>query len=89
MKESAIEQQMKLVNKVLNMLIKDEFPEIYEIKLEDKGYYLDIHILVDGTDEEQEYEIEEAVQNALKYIGDDINYGISFHVENWGWEKEN
>lgn len=77
------EQEMKMVNKLLNTLLKPEFPEIYEIKLEDKGYFLDINILVDGTDEEQEMEIEEAVQNILKYTGSDINYGITFHVEYW------
>jgi hypothetical protein len=89
MNNLTVEEQMRMIKKLLDMFLKSKFPEVYDIKLEDKGYFLEIHILVDGTDEEQEYEIEEAVQNALKYIGDDINYGISFHVENWGWEKEN
>ena len=57
-------------------------------KLEDKGYFLDIHILVDGTDEEQEMEIEDEVQNILKYTGSEIDYGITFHIEIWDWERE-
>ena len=89
MKELTIEEQMKMIDKLLNMFVKPDFPEIYEFKIEDKGYFLEIHILVDGTDEEQEMEIEEAVQNVLKYTGEDINYGINFHVEYWDWEEEN
>jgi len=84
-----IEEQMKMIKKLLKMFLKPKFPEIYDIELEDMGYFLEIHILVDGTDEEQEIEIEEAVQNALKYTGEDIDYGIKFHVEIWDWEKEN
>ena len=84
-----IEEQMKMIKKLLKMFLKPKFPEIYDIELEDKGYYLDIHILVDGTDEEQEIEIEEEVQNLLHYMGDDIDYGITFHIEIWDWEKEN
>ena len=78
-----IEEQMKMIDKLLNSFVKPEFPEIYEIKIEDKGYFLEIHILVDGTDEEQEMEIEEAVQNILRYSGEKIDYGITFHVEFW------
>lgn len=83
------EQQMKMVTKLLDMLVKPNFPEIYEFKLVDKGYFLDINVLVDGTDEEQEHEIAEAIENALEYTGEKINYGISFHVEIWDWEEEN
>lgn len=83
-----IEQQIKMIYKLLNLFVKPEFPEIYEIKIEDMGYFLEINILVDGTDEEQEMEIEEAVQNVLSYTGTKIDYGISFHVEHWDWEQE-
>jgi hypothetical protein len=83
------EQQIKMVNKLLDMLVKPNFPEIYEIKLEDRGYFLDINVLVDGTDEEQEHEIAESIENALEYTGERINYGINFHVEFWSWEEEN
>jgi len=89
MKELTIEKQMKLINRVLNLFVKPDFPEIYDFKVEDKGYYLEIHILVDGTDEEQEMEIEESVQNAIGYVGKDINYGINFHVEYWDLGEEN
>ena len=89
MKELTVEKQMKLIDRVLNMFVKPEFPEIYDFKVEDMGYFLEIHILVDGTDEEQEIEIEEAVQNAIRYIGKDIDYGINFHVEIWDFPEEN
>jgi hypothetical protein len=88
MKELTVEKQMKLIDRVLNMFVKPEFPEIYDFKLENMGYFLEIHIWVDGTDEEQEMEIEEAVQNTIRYIGNDIDYGINFHVEHWDWEEE-
>lgn len=78
-----IEEQLKMIDKLLNTFVKDKFPEIYDFKLEDKGYFLEIHILVDGTDEEQEIEIEDAVYNILKYMGTKIDYGITFHVEHW------
>lgn len=84
-----IEEQMKMIQKLLNTFVKPEFPEIYEIKIEDMGYFLEIHILVDGTDEEQELEIEETVQNILQYIGEKIDYGITFHIEDWDWNKKN
>ena len=80
---------MKMIKKLLKMFLKPKFPEIYDIELEDKGYFLEIHILVDGTDEEQEFEIEDEVQNILKYTGSKIDYGITFHIEIWDWEKEN
>ena len=82
------EVQMTIIYKLLNKFVKPEFPEIYDIKIEDKEYFLEIHILVDGTDEEQEMEIEDAVQNILMYLGTKIDYGITFHVEYWGWEEE-
>lgn len=88
MKNLTIEEQMKMIYKLLNSFVKPEFPEIYKIKIEDMGYFLEIHILVDGTDEEQEIEIEEAVQNILAYTGTKINYGITFHVEQWDWEED-
>ena len=89
MSNMTVEEQMKMINKLLNMFLKPKFPEIYDIELEDKGYFLDIHILVDGTDEEQEFEIEDEVQNILKYTGSKIDYGITFHIEIWDWEREN
>jgi ribosomal silencing factor RsfS len=88
MDDLTIEEQMKMIKKLLNTFLKSKFPEIYDIELEDKGYFLEIHILVDGTDEEQEMEIEEAVENALKYTGTKIKYGITFHVEIWDWGED-
>jgi hypothetical protein len=84
-----IEEQMKMIYKLLNSFVKPEFPEIYEIKIEDMVYFVGIDILVDGTDEEQEMEIEMAVLNILQYTGEKIPFGITFHVENWDWNKEN
>jgi len=89
MNNMTAEEQMRMIKKLLNMFLKPKFPEIYDIELEDKGYFLDIHILVDGTDEEQEMEIEDEVQNILKYTGSEIDYGITFHIEIWDWENEN
>lgn len=89
MSNMTVEEQMKMIKKLLKMFLKPKFPEIYDIELEDKGYFLDIHILVDGTDEEQEFEIEDEVQNILKYTGSKIDYGITFHIEIWDWEREN
>ena len=88
MNNLTVEEQMRMIKKLLDMFLKSKFPEVYDIKLEDKGYFLEIHILVDGTDEEQEIEIEEEVQNILRYTGEDINYGITFHVEIWDWEND-
>jgi len=88
MNNLTVEEQMRMIKKLLDMFLKSKFPEVYDIKLEDKGYFLEIHILVDGTDEEQEIEIEEEVQNILRYTGEDISYGITFHVEIWDWEED-
>jgi hypothetical protein len=88
MNNLTVEEQMRMIKKLLNMFLKSKFPEIYDIELEDKGYFLEIHILVDGTDEEQEMEIEDEVHNILKYTGEDIDYGITFHVEYWDWEED-
>jgi hypothetical protein len=88
MNNLTVEEQMRMIKKLLDMFLKPKFPEVYDVKLEDKGYFLEIHILVDGTDEEQEMEIEEEVQNILRYTGEDISYGITFHVEIWDWEED-
>ena len=76
-----------MIRKLLETFVLPKFPEIYEIKLEDKPFLIDIHILVDGTDEEQEMEIEQAVEDIIKYVGTKINYGITYHVEQWDMDN--
>jgi hypothetical protein len=61
---------------ILNLLIKPRFPEIIEFKIKEKPIFdrfgeNPVHqliVVVDGTDYEQEKEIDEEILSVLRYI---------------------
>jgi hypothetical protein len=81
--ENGIDSMKIGIIKILNSLVKPEHPEIdnFEIEeldiwgYEDEGIkipneiHLDLKIYVDGTDHEQEQEIDVSVVSALQYVG--------------------
>ena len=79
---------LNFIKKILDMMVKPKFPEIEEIVVKDNHYMYTIHILVEGTDQEQEEEIEDSVATALNYLGFKVAYGIKYHVEYWNPDDE-
>lgn len=82
------DETLNFIQKILDMMVKTKFPEIEEIVVKDNDYMYNIHILVEGTDQEQEEEIEDSVAASLNYLGFKVAYGIKYHVEYWNPDDE-
>jgi hypothetical protein len=82
------QELVRTLQKLLDTFVKPKFPEIWEIKVSENWLKFEIDILVEGTDQEQEEEIEDEVQNIILYTGERFVYGITFHVEDYRKEEE-
>jgi hypothetical protein len=88
--ENTIEEQYdnvktppaKLVRRVLTQLLKELFPEIMHIRVEESdGGKLDIFVIVDGTEDEFESELYLETLKIMKGYFDFKNYTIQVFVE--------
>ena len=74
---------LSISKKLLNSFLKPRYPEIELImvtKSDLSENLIDITILLNGTEETTELDIETDIHYILQYIGSDFKYNLSFEV---------
>jgi len=76
------EQKYKMFSKLLKTLLPQKFDEIDSVEVKDmKSNYepfFVVVIYVDGTEQEQENEINEYIDDILGHAGEKFNYYVRF-----------
>ena len=82
-----MENYIPRIKKYIKHIILPRFPEIisfavYNKHIVDEMSLLEIDFVVDGTDEQQEVQIEDSVNDMFRYLSiERIVYGINFKTE--------
>jgi hypothetical protein len=78
-----MEQKYKMFNKLLSIMLPEKFYEVEKVEVKDvsENYafndgLFDVTIYVDGTEQEQEEEIEDYIKEILDYTGEIFNYRV-------------
>lgn len=78
-----IEQKYKMFKKLLSTMLPEKFYEVELVGVKDvsdnysfNDGLFDVTIYVDGTEQEQEEEIEDYIKEILDYTGEVFNYRI-------------
>ena len=80
-----IEEKYKMFKKLLSTLLPKKFPEVESVEVENmsedyrmKEGIFNVVIYVDGTEYQQEQDIEEYIKQILDHTGENFNYLIGY-----------
>jgi hypothetical protein len=80
-----IEQKYKMFKKLLSTVLPEKFYEVERVEVKDvsesytlKNGLFDVTIYVDGTEQEQEEEIDDYINELLGHTGEVFNYRIKW-----------
>ena len=73
------EEKYKMFKKLLSTLLPKRFPEVESIEVEKMGSgVFNLIIYVDGTEYQQEQDIEDYIKEILDHTGEDFYYLVGY-----------